>query len=146
MKTQVHLSVVWCVFIFIFFLSSGLGFVGRNLVCYLVENSLCSKVLVPDSTENTTVHLLFCSITFSMYNILQVLHTYISLFKMPKITNIYLLKNENNYSKSTLKGNVEVNPIKHSLTNKIRIKMNKMPTSKVFACKNKSTSSRMYLK
>ena len=40
---------------------------------------------------------------------------------MPKITNIYLFKNENNYSKSTLKGNVEVNPIKHSLTNKIII-------------------------
>ena len=31
---------------------------------------------------------------------------------------MYLLKNEN-YSKSTLKGNVEVNPIKHSLINKI---------------------------
>jgi len=27
-------------------LNAGLGFVGRNLVCYLVEHELCSKVRV----------------------------------------------------------------------------------------------------
>lgn len=32
-----------CIFI-IYFFASGLGFVGRNLVSYLVDNDLCSKV------------------------------------------------------------------------------------------------------
>ena len=27
-------------------LNAGLGFVGRNLVCYLVEHELCSKVRI----------------------------------------------------------------------------------------------------
>ena len=142
MKTQVHLSVVWCVFI-VFFL------VLRSWICWQKSGLLSGgKQSVFKGTiltvENCTSFILL-HYFFNVQHSVSV--TYIhSLFKMPKITNIYLLKNENNYSKSTLKGNVEVNPIKHSLTNKIRIKMNKMPTSKVFACKNKSTSSRMYSK
>ena len=86
-----------------------------------------------------------------MASTLHVRFTYIVYSRCQKL-QICLLKNKQTQtnkqqkSKSTLKGILEVtNPIKDSLTNKIRIEMNKMPT-KVFTCKNKRTSSRMHSK